>query len=240
MLQASVTSYLEAPAGHSEYVVVSELDGRRFVARHRYSHFLALHRAVYEPLGLPATFPIAKRLLHSREVKQRRVRSLDAWIARAARAAVANAPTAATLPLLQFLAVEPGVGPPGVGEAALLNVGRYGAAARAEDLGEAALPNAGRRGAAARAEEGRGDASPDGVSSSSAVVPAGDADFELSRDVYATAFVLGSNATEGMYSFSPWANRQMRLLWLVRIPRRVATAVSATPQSPHRRVTTTV
>ena len=32
MLQASVTSYVDAPAGHSEYVVVSELDGRRFVA----------------------------------------------------------------------------------------------------------------------------------------------------------------------------------------------------------------
>ena len=194
MLQASVTSYVDAPAGHSEYVVVSELDGRRFVARHRYSHFLKLHRAVYEPLGLPATFPISKRLLHSRSVKQRRVRSLDAWITKAARAAVANAPTNATLSLLQFLGVQPGLGPPGAGEAALLKIGFRGAAAP---------------------EEGGVDRTSEG-SSSSAIVPAGEADFELSRDVYATAFVLGSNATEGMYSFSPFANRQMRLLWLVR------------------------
>ena len=37
--------------------------------------------------------------------------------------------------------------------------------------------------------------------------------FELARDVYATAFVLASNATEDMYNMRPWANRQIWPLW---------------------------
>lgn len=32
--------------------------------------------------------------------------------------------------------------------------------------------------------------------------------------MYATAFVLASNATEGMYSMKPWKGRQLCLLWL--------------------------
>ena len=54
------------------------------------------------------------------------------------------------------------------------------------------------------------DASP---SIANASPPKAFVEFELARDVYATAFVLASNATEAMYSFNPWHNRQMRLLW---------------------------
>ena len=46
---------------------------------------------------------------------------------------------------------------------------------------------------------------------SSSIIPSGSEDVELSKDVYATAFILASNATEGMYAFSPLKNRQMRL-----------------------------
>eukprot|EP01060_Flectonema_neradi_P015192 TRINITY_DN21870_c0_g1_i1.p1 TRINITY_DN21870_c0_g1~~TRINITY_DN21870_c0_g1_i1.p1 ORF type:complete len:390 (+),score=44.85 TRINITY_DN21870_c0_g1_i1:51-1220(+) len=38
-------------------------------------------------------------------------------------------------------------------------------------------------------------------------------DGEIIQDVYATAFLLAKNATEGMYSFWVWKNKQMRLLW---------------------------
>jgi hypothetical protein len=44
-------------------------------------------------------------------------------------------------------------------------------------------------------------------------VPRGTVDVELSRDVYATAFALANNATPDMYSFSPFRNRAMWLVW---------------------------
>eukprot|EP00516_Mucochytrium_quahogii_P013684 CAMPEP_0203802416 /NCGR_PEP_ID=MMETSP0100_2-20121128/12069_1 /ASSEMBLY_ACC=CAM_ASM_000210 /TAXON_ID=96639 /ORGANISM=" , Strain NY0313808BC1" /LENGTH=770 /DNA_ID=CAMNT_0050709625 /DNA_START=95 /DNA_END=2407 /DNA_ORIENTATION=+ len=44
-------------------------------------------------------------------------------------------------------------------------------------------------------------------------IPTGSVEFELKEDVYATAFVLARNATPDMYSFSPFQNPQMRLIW---------------------------
>jgi len=43
--------------------------------------------------------------------------------------------------------------------------------------------------------------------------PRGDEDVELCRDVYATAFVLANNATPSMYSFLPFLNRRMLMVW---------------------------
>ena len=44
-------------------------------------------------------------------------------------------------------------------------------------------------------------------------VPPGTEDVELAKDVYATAFILANNATPGMYTFWPWKNRDMLLVW---------------------------
>lgn len=38
-------------------------------------------------------------------------------------------------------------------------------------------------------------------------------DFELSGDVYATAYIIARNATEDMYSISPFRNPQVRVVW---------------------------
>lgn len=51
------------------------------------------------------------------------------------------------------------------------------------------------------------------VLSPSSSVPRGDEDVELCKDVYATAFVLANNATPAMYSFAPWRNSDMYMVW---------------------------
>jgi len=43
--------------------------------------------------------------------------------------------------------------------------------------------------------------------------PRGIEDIEITRDVYATAFILANNATPDMYSFAPWRNSDMLLIW---------------------------
>jgi hypothetical protein len=44
-------------------------------------------------------------------------------------------------------------------------------------------------------------------------IPPGDEEVILCKDVYATAFTLANNATPGLYSFNPFINRDMLLVW---------------------------
>ena len=39
-------------------------------------------------------------------------------------------------------------------------------------------------------------------------------DTELHPDVYACSYIVARNATPGLYSFFPWQNRQMWIVWL--------------------------
>merc|ERR1712187_710890 len=38
-------------------------------------------------------------------------------------------------------------------------------------------------------------------------------DFEISQDVYTTAYLISRNATPDMYSILPWKNRQVLIVW---------------------------
>ena len=209
LLKSRVTGYQDEGA-HTVYIVVTEVrGGRRFVARKRYSEFTHLHASILTADDYKlAPFPVPRRMLHNETVKQERTRALDRYISWAVSAAGDHPPPA----LLDFLGVD--VDAAGIGEAAWRDV--IAASSKRLSNGELFIKRvvaSGSGGAdAVGGERETLDAPPD-----ESGPPPNEArahvEFELSRDVYATAFVLASNATEGLYSFSPWYNRQMRLMW---------------------------
>ena len=209
-LNPRVSSFHETLAGHTEYVIATEADdGRRFVEHRRYSAFVELHREIYSRIGLPSAFPASKRLLMSEGAKQRRSRELDEYLRWAVSAAGESPPEQ----LLSFLGVNNN-SQAGIGEAALRNViaAASSPSGTPRELFLKRVASSGTGGVDAVGGDRTVNAADDKAAST--MPPAYSDEFELSKDVYATAFVLASNATQGMYSFSPFVNPQIRRLWL--------------------------
>lgn len=191
MLKPTVHSFRKAENGtHTEYLITTvDQDGHRHSSSQRFSSFLALHEECYAVLGLKRTFSLSKRPLITDSGRKARVVELDSYLKLCARAADSSPPEA----LRAFL----NIGRAADGE---LSCSLHDIVPKRLDYAAASEP-------APEAEV---------VDSSAAAAtppPAGAVDTELTRDVYSTAFVLASNATEDMYSVWPWANRQMTILW---------------------------
>ena len=228
-LRPCIKGYVTADSGITEYCITTSVAHRRFVARRRFSAFLELHKRIAGSIGMRAAFPVAKAGLASSSVhvKKRRIIDLSHYLER-----VANHLRASNSPppqvLLTFLNVDLSLATPK--EAAMRHVVTAATSARAPATGDPRSASGGGSGFKAscgmsataslfltRVASGGDDAPStlalDDNDEATAVVPAGEVDVELSKDVYATAFVLANNATEGMYHFSPYKNRQMVLLW---------------------------
>ena len=180
----------------ADVVVTIGPNGMKYRVRQRFSAFIALHRSCYWAVGLPNQFPVSQRVLVTDSTRTARVRQLGAYL-RWLMAAVGDQPPA---PVLTFLGVDPT--PPS------LPTYRSGGAAAPENAGESSVGDP----AAAASSDPSAAALSD--ETGAAPPPAADQDLELVQDVYATAFVLASNATQDMYSIWPWRNRQTRVLWL--------------------------
>lgn len=206
-LRTRVTGHQVSHEGHAVYIIVSELSGgRRCVAYRRYTEFAHLHAVIGKVVGLPIIFPVPKRVLHTSRVKEERVPALDSYLSWAVVAAGDNPPQA----LFDFLGVDlDGVG---IGGAAWREV--IAAKSNLVTPGELFIKRVVAAGSGGADSLGGRMDEPENAPAASPAAPYADVEFELSRDVYATAFVLASNATEGMYSFVPWHNRQMCLLWV--------------------------
>ena len=206
VLQCAVPSFSVDSDGHTDYLVVTMLGGRRFTASQRFSAFIRLHEAVAADLGLHPVFPVAKSMFNkSMGLKRRRRSELNDYVELLAHLSGPR-PCAA---LLSFLSVDPAAA--SVGEAALRDVvSRATGAISERELFVKRVLSAGPGDDGAVGGERAAEADDD---AEAAPAPVAKEEFELSRDAYATAFVLACNATEGMYSIWPWRSRQLWPLW---------------------------
>lgn len=201
-----VCGHAQADGGHVEFLIITTTpDGRQVTSRQRFSAFLALHRDLRFlinvgrlQLGLPEVFPVAKSvLLRSTKSRVQRAAELNAYLQTVASLAGDSPPKA----LLSFLNLDTS----SIGEVKQAVPVSLAFVTRAMTAGsespEAAI------GASQPTAEDMASAKPHPLP------PRGTEELELTRDVYATAFVLASNATVDMYSLSPRTNPQMLLLW---------------------------
>ena len=205
-LRPVVCGHALADGGHVEFLIITTTpDGGQVTSRQRFSAFLALHRDLRFlidvgrlQLGLPEVFPVAKSvLLRSTKSRVKRAAELNAYLQNVATLAGDSPPKV----LLSFLNMETS----SIGEVKQSVPVSPTFVTRAMTAGSES-PEA-EVGVSQSTTEDMDPAKPHPLP------PRGTEELELTRDVYATAFVLASNATVDMYSLSPRTNPQMLLLW---------------------------
>lgn len=82
-LSVSVPRYFDV-SGHTLYVlsVTASVAGKMlgFEAHRRYAAFVALHDSIYAVLGIPAAFPVPKKVFVGEAVKRHRSKSLEKYL----------------------------------------------------------------------------------------------------------------------------------------------------------------